>query len=170
MRTACLLFIVLSCAATITAADLSRNGFRIERLTDKDEALIKPACVKIEFFKLDAASRVPSCYPGSWAAWIKTQKMAGIPASPRAAIDDCNMEGPAQKYIVSPDGAKYLIWHVWQKGGDDRTFWLVDAASRDINVILIRQDAPQYFGKRANALRQGKVGEWLNELQKETLF
>ena len=170
MRPQRLVLFLSVCAATAAAADLTRNGFRIEKLTDKDDALVKPACSKLESFDTGAA-RVFSCYPGSWAAWLKAQKTAVVPAPQRAAIDGTNMEGPARIYIVFPDGSKYLIWHVWEKYTENRAFWLVDPAGRDVNVIWVKEGAaPQYFGKRAGVLRQGKAGEWLNELQKEMTF
>jgi hypothetical protein len=172
MRPHRLVLFLLLCAATIAAADLARNGFRIERLADKDEALVKPTCSTLESFNADSVMpHVFSCYPGSWAAWIKTQKWTGVPASQRRAIDGCNMEGPARIYIVFPDGAKYVVWHVWEKYTENRAFWLVDAAGRDVNAIWVKEDAPpQYFGKRAGVLRQGKVGEWLNELRSGMTF
>src|SRR2546423_7689330 len=128
MRPHRLLCVLAGGAARISAADLSRSGLRIDRLTDKDEALVKPACTKLESFD-NSGSHVFSCYPGSWAAWIKAQKAAVIPAAQRASVNAANMEGPARIYVVFPDGAKYLVWHVWEKYSENRAFWLVDPAS-----------------------------------------
>lgn len=148
--------------ATLGAEDLVKNGVRVEMLGTKNEALLKSLCTKVDTFEGNA---LLSCYPKYWMQWIKAQKTAVIPASQRAALDACNMESPARAYLAFPGGAKLVVWNLWEQRTDNRAFWLVDASSRDVNVIWIKDGAIQYFGKRAAALLQAKLGEWLNEIQ-----